>query len=263
MANADVKAMSEKIIGIMGAMPEEIAGVIALLDNPKPETIGMRTYTSGTISGIKTVVVFSRWGKVAAAATVSALIHHYSITQLIFTGVAGAISPDLNIGDIVIATRLIQHDMDARPLMPQFEIPLLGKTYFETSQSEIDLATKTITSLFQNNSLSAAIGNEVLKSFGIDHPKLHIGEIASGDKFFANTSHKNDLLLALPDVLCIEMEGAAVAQVCYEYAIPFTVIRIVSDVADDNSHIDFPKFLQQVSSKYSVAILKELYRSLL
>src|SRR6478752_8004470 len=115
----------KKTIAIMGAMPEEIDGVVALLDNCTEFSIGQRTYYSGQINDIDTVVVFSRWGKVAAATTVSALIHHFQITELIFTGVAGAIKDNLKIGDIVLAKRLIQHDMDARPLMNQFEIPLL------------------------------------------------------------------------------------------------------------------------------------------
>lgn len=246
----------------MGAMPEEITGVIALLDNPISTTIGRRIYTTGTISGIETVVVFSRWGKVATAATVSALIHHFNITQLIFTGVAGALSPKLQIGDIVIASRLIQHDMDARPLMPQFEIPLLGKTYFETDNNQLTIAQNAITTLLESNTLINLVGNEVATTFGIAQPKLHTGDIASGDKFFANNNDKQNLLAALPNLLCVEMEGAAVAQVCYEYNIPFTIIRTISDSADDNSHIDFPAFIKEVSSKYSVAIVKEIYKSL-
>ena len=246
----------------MGAMPEEIKGVTALLQNPQQTTIGMRTYTSGTINGIETVVVFSRWGKVAAAATVSALIHHFNITELIFTGVAGAISTELQIGDIVIANRLIQHDMDARPLMPQFEIPLLGLTYFETALEQLERASKSITTIVSDNKLTLHISGEVLSEFGITQPKLYIGDIASGDKFFANTTDKENLHSALPNILCVEMEGAAVAQVCYEYGIPFTVIRTISDNADDQSHIDFPKFIQTVSSNYSVAIITELYKSL-
>ena len=243
----------------MGAMPEEISGVIELLDSPQLEIFGMRTYTTGTINGIKTIVVFSRWGKVAAAATVSALIHHYNITELIFTGVAGAISPDLNIGDIVIASRLIQHDMDARPLMPRFEIPLLGKTHFETSQLQIELAHKAITTVLNNGNLVEIVGRDVLNSFGINQPSLYTGDIASGDKFFANNNDKNALYNILPTVLCVEMEGAAVAQVCYEYSVPFTIIRTISDIADDNSHIDFPQFIKQVASNYSVCIIRQLY----
>lgn len=129
--------MKDRIIGIMGAMPQEIDGVIKLLENPKEITLGMRSYTSGTINNIDVVVVFSRWGKVAAAATVSTLIHVFNVTEVIFTGVAGAIDPTLNIGDIVIAKRLYQHDMDARPLMQQFEIPLLGKTFFECDTEQL------------------------------------------------------------------------------------------------------------------------------
>lgn len=246
----------------MGAMPQEIEGVIALLKNPVATTIGRRIYTTGTINGIATVVVFSRWGKVAAAATVSALIHHFTITELIFTGVAGAINHELQIGDIVIASRLIQHDMDARPLMKQFEIPLLSKTYLEVNNSEVNSAQQAITPILQNNVLINTIGTDVLGQFSITNPQLHTGDIASGDQFFANSTQKDNLLSALPGILCVEMEGAAVAQVCYEYDIPFTVIRIISDVADDNSHIDFPAFIKEVASKYSVEIINELYKNL-
>ncbi|MNJ98091.1 5'-methylthioadenosine/S-adenosylhomocysteine nucleosidase [compost metagenome] len=242
----------------MGAMPQEIDGVIGLLDDPESITIGMRTYTSGTINGIKTVVVFSRWGKVAAAATVSTLIHVFNVTEVIFTGVAGAIDPTLNIGDIVIAKRLFQHDMDARPLMQQFEIPLLGKTYFECDPEQLRHAKQAINPLIIDNGLKNLIGEKVLAQFGIDTPNLHIGDIASGDQFFANNEQKNKLHTSLPTILCVEMEGAAVAQVCFEYAIPYTIIRTISDVANEKSHIDFPLFIKKVSSNYSVFIIKQL-----
>jgi len=246
----------------MGAMPEEIDGVIALLSNPVSYTMGRRLYTTGTIRGINTVVVFSRWGKVAAAATVSALIHHFNITQLIFTGVAGALSAALQIGDIVIANRLIQHDMDARPLMPKFEIPLLGKTYFKADDRQLVIAQQAITHLLEYDTLINLIDPKIVITFGVTQPKLHMGDVASGDKFFANNTDKENLLATLPDVLCVEMEGAAVAQVCYEYGIPFTIIRTISDSANDNSHIDFPAFIKEVSSKYSAAIITELYKRL-
>lgn len=252
---------TNKTIGIMGAMPQEIDGVIALLENPVRRVIGMRAYTTGTINGVNTVVVFSRWGKVAAAATVTTLIHVFNITELIFTGVAGAIDPTLNIGDIIIAKRLYQHDMDARPLMQQFEIPLLGKTFFECDATELERIKEAISPLIINNILKDTIGNETLAEFGISTPNLHIGDIASGDQFFANNSQKISLHNALPTILCVEMEGAAVAQVCFEHRIPFTIIRTISDVADEQSHIDFPKFIEKVSSKYSVCIIEHLFNS--
>ena len=251
--------MSDNVIGIMGAMPEEIEDVVSLLSNPVTKTIGMRRYTSGTINGIKTVVVFSRWGKVAAAATASTLINVFNVTEIIFTGVAGAISPDLKIGDIVIGSKLVQHDMDARPLMQQFEIPLLGKTYFECPENKVLEIKNKVQFLTDNGKINSSIDTKILHQFNITIPKVHIGDIASGDKFFADNQQKKELLEALPSILCVEMEGSAVAQVCYEYAVPFTIIRTISDTADNNSHIDFPLFIKSISSIYSMNIIKQLF----
>ena len=254
--------MSKKIIGIMGAMPEEIDGVVALLSNCVAISMGKRTYFSGQINGIETVVVFSRWGKVAATTTATTLIHEFKITELLFTGVAGAISSDLKIGDIVLGKRLIQHDMDARPLMNQYEIPLLSKTYFETDSTHLNIASKAINEVFENKSLHSVIGERDLLEFNISQPKLFIGDIASGDQFFSTSEQKQNLNSQLPNILCVEMEGAAVAQVCYEYEIPFSIIRTISDVADETAHIDFPSFIKKISSKYSAEILKNIYNQL-
>lgn len=254
--------MSKKVIGIMGAMPEEIDGVVALLSNCVAVSMGKRTYFSGQINGIETVVVFSRWGKVAAATTVTTLIHEFKITELLFTGVAGAISPELKIGDIVLGKKLIQHDMDARPLMQQYEIPLLCKTYFESDATHLDTASKAINTVFENKSMHSVIGEQDLMEFNISQPKLFIGDIASGDQFFSTNTQKQNLNSQLPNVLCVEMEGAAVAQVCYEYEIPFSIIRTISDVADETAHIDFPSFIKKVSSKYAADIIKNIYNQL-
>jgi len=244
----------------MGAMPEEISGIIPLIENKQEKTIGKRTYISGQISGIDTVLVFSRWGKVAAAATVAALIHEFGVTELIFTGVAGAIHHELKIGDIVIAKRLIQHDMDARPLMQQYEIPLLSKTFFETGSAELELAVNATEMLLNSENISRLIGGDELEKFKIQQPKLYVGDIGSGDQFFSGHEQKEQLLGQLPTLLCVEMEGAAVAQVCYEYEIPFVIIRAISDVADDNSHIDFLAFIREISSRYSTEIIRNIYQ---
>jgi adenosylhomocysteine nucleosidase len=254
--------MKKRIIGIMGAMPEEIDGVVALLTNPVASSMGKRTYFTGQINGIDTVVVFSRWGKVAAATTATTLLHEFKITELLFTGVAGAISPDLKIGDVVLGKRLIQHDMDARPLMKQYEIPLLSKTYFESDAAHLDIATKAIDDVFENKSLHDVIDAEDLMEFHISQPKLFVGDIASGDQFFSGNEQKHALNTRLPNVLCVEMEGAAVAQVCYEYEVPFSIIRTISDVADDQSHIDFPSFIKKISSKYAAEIIKKIFKQM-
>ncbi len=251
--------MQKRTIGIMGAMPEEIDGVVALLSNCKMTEKGKRRYFSGQINGIDTIVVFSRWGKVAAATTVTTLIHEFQITELLFTGVAGAIHSELKIGDIVLAKRLIQHDMDARPLMKQYEIPLLSKTYLESDSTHLAIASKAVNTLIENKRLHAVIDDASLAEFKIHQPKLFIGTIASGDQFFSSNAQKHALTEQLPEVLCVEMEGAAVAQVCYEYEIPFSIIRTISDVADDQSHIDFPSFIKKISSKYSTEIIRNIY----
>lgn len=252
--------MKKRTIGIMGAMPEEIEGVVDLLTNCQELSKGKRTYYSGQINGIDTVVVFSRWGKVAAATTATTLIHEFQITELLFTGVAGAISSDLKIGDIVLGGRLIQHDMDARPLMKQYEIPLLSQTYFESDSTHLAIASKAINTLIESKSLHSVIGDEELVEFSISQPKLFIGDIASGDQFFSSNEQKHTLNTQLPNILCVEMEGASVAQVCYEYEVSFSIIRTISDVADDKSAIDFPAFIKKISSKYAAEIIKNIYK---
>ncbi|MDR2407745.1 MAG: 5'-methylthioadenosine/adenosylhomocysteine nucleosidase [Bacteroidales bacterium] len=251
--------MFKKKIGIMGAMLEEIDGIIDLLTSKKQQTIGMRTYFSGEINGVETTVVFSGWGKVAATATASILILEFGVTEIIFTGVAGAIHPELTIGDLVLGKRLIQHDMDARPMMKQYEIPLLNKMFFEMDNLRLSVATNAIKQLLENKNLHDIIPVHVLNEFNITNPNFLLGDIASGDKFFSDNEQKNLLHRQLPSVLCVEMEGAAVAQTCFEHQIPFTVIRVISDTADDTSPVDFALFTQKVASVYSTQIIKYIY----
>lgn len=243
----------------MGAMPEEIDAVVQLLSVSRQSSHAGRVYYEGYLNTVKAVVVVSGWGKVAAAATVSTLIHKFHISELIFTGVAGAIDPHLRIGDIVIGSRLLQHDMDARPFIPQYEIPLLKKTFFECAPVQLAVAANAVKELFDNDSLCSLIGTEALQQFAIVAPSLHIGDIASGDQFFSDDIKKKQLLQNLPGVLCVEMEGAAVAQVCYENEVPCTVIRTISDAAGDGSHIDFAAFIERVAGKYSAGIIRNIF----
>jgi adenosylhomocysteine nucleosidase len=115
-------------IGIMGAMAEEVSQLRPHLSEVTTEIRGMREYVSGQLLGKSVTLVFSRWGKVAASSTATTLVERYGVDCLVFTGVAGALDPSLNIGDIVVASRLVQHDMDASALpgIEKYEIPLLG-----------------------------------------------------------------------------------------------------------------------------------------
>lgn len=237
----------ENIIGIMGAMPQEINGIIPLIQNPLETTIGRRTYTHGTINGTRVVLVFSRWGKVAAAATTATLINEFKVSRILFLGVAGGIASGLNIGDVVVADRLIQHDIDARPIMEEFQIPLLGKKFLDADVAFRDKAAEAISQLILR---SPAEGYS---------PKVVVGDIASGDRFFATSADKQNLLAKLPTIQCVEMEGAAVAQVCFEHDIPLKVIRIISDTADEESPADFLHFIETVASTFSSKITEALF----
>jgi len=242
----------------MGAMHEEINSILHLMTGIEEVSFGRRTYYTGTISNIKTVLVFSRWGKVAAATTVTSLITRFNITDLIFIGVAGAIHTELKIGDVVVANRLIQHDMDARPLMPRHEIPLLGVTYFEADSDYISIAKKSVDAIVGDH-IHSFIDEHEIERFLLHKTRVFQGTIASGDKFFADQADKDQLHAAIPDILCVEMEGAAVAQVCYEYEIPFVVLRIISDESNEHSSIDFPDFIKNVSSKYAYEIVRNMF----
>ncbi|MDH5414307.1 MAG: 5'-methylthioadenosine/adenosylhomocysteine nucleosidase, partial [Flavobacteriaceae bacterium] len=123
------------VVGIISAMREEMQTLLEHLEKKMSTVKGMRTYYSGKLFNKEVVLVFSRWGKVASATTATQLINDHPVDEIIFTGVAGAVKDKLEIGDIVIGHKLYQHDVDASPLYKKFEIPLLKKTFFETSAS--------------------------------------------------------------------------------------------------------------------------------
>ena len=252
--------MSERIIGIIGAIPQEINGVVNLLTNKQEHKIGRRSYFTGELNNQKVVVVYSRVGKVAASATVTTLILEFKVSELIFTGVAGGIHTDVKIGDIVLGQSLIQHDMNAQPLFPAYEIPMLGKAYFEADSSQLEVATTAILEILEEQHLHNVISEKDLDKFNIHQPQLHVGLIGSGDLFFSTNSQKEKLQQNLPEILCVEMEGAAVAQVCYEFDIPFIIIRTISDDADDHSTLDFNSFIEKISNVYSIEIIKNIIK---
>jgi adenosylhomocysteine nucleosidase len=245
------------VLAIISAMQEEIQALLAALSGVEVAEHGRRRYYRGTLHGVSVTAVFSRWGKVAAAATVTELISSFETTEIIFSGVAGAVHPRLAIGDIVIGTRLIQHDLDASPIFPRYEVPLLGKAVLE---ADVQLSKELLVAAgtFISEDLAATVTAQERVRFRIGAPKIVEGLIGSGDKFFASRTEIADLRERLPEVLCVEMEGAAVAQVCEEYGIRFGVLRTISDSADENSVHDFPGFLREVAGQYSAGILRRL-----
>lgn len=233
-------------------MHDELAELLLVLKNKETIILGNREYYKGKINNRNVVIVFSKWGKVAAAITTTQLISSFSPSEIIFTGVSGAINKSLNIGDVIFGTSLVQHDMDASPLFPKFEIPLLGTTYINTSNnSELYLS---VTSFINNYYLH--INKKEAGEFNIVNPILKKGAIASGDEFISDKASFDKIEQELNNIECVEMEGAAVAQVCLEYKIPFNIIRIISDKANNDAPIDFPVFTKKIASKYAKGILE-------
>jgi adenosylhomocysteine nucleosidase len=250
-------------IGIVGAMPQETALLERELKDVHPQRRGMRDYLEGTMYGKDVVLVYSRMAKVAAASTVTTLIEAFSVDQVVFTGVAGAADPALNVGDVVIGTLLVQHDLDARPLFRRFEVPLLNRLGFEAPRGLVSLARQSAEEYLQNR-LPDDLSAETLRDFGIRaSPQVHEGLIVSGDQFIANAATLALLQRALQDeglplAKCVEMEGAAVAQVCHEHQVPLIVIRTISDRADHTAAVEFVPFVDKIASHFTSGIVREL-----
>jgi len=243
--------------GILAAMPQELEHVLRDVRADHVLESGGRTYHAGELHGAECVATLSRVGKVAAAATAMHLILEFGVREIIFTGVAGALDPRLRIGDVVIATDLIQHDLDARPLFPRFEAPLLGIARFPVDAHRVDRARVACEGFLAADRVDA-IPAEDRNGIGLRAPTVHTGLIASGDRFITTTQARESLRALLPEALCVEMEGAAVAQVGYEHGVPVTVIRTISDVADDSAAGDFSAFIERVAGEYTRGILRRL-----
>jgi adenosylhomocysteine nucleosidase len=230
-------------IAIVAALEEEAEGLFKdMAADPahRVVAVGSRDYHVGRLAGRSCVLTLARIGKVAAATTTTAIIHHFGPSAIVFTGVAGAASASVRIGDVVVAETLLQHDLDCSPLFPRFEVPLTGIARFRTDRAM--------------TARLAAAADAAIAARG-KGASLHRGLIISGDQFVNGAAAVSRLRRDVPDALAIEMEGAAAAQVCHDYGVPFATFRTVSDGADDSAHVDFPVFLRDVASHYSHDII--------
>ncbi|MBN3765556.1 5'-methylthioadenosine/adenosylhomocysteine nucleosidase [Burkholderia sp. Ac-20365] len=246
--------IARRPLGVMAALPEELGDLVAAMRaEGAVETIthGKRDYHIGTVHGAPCVVTLARVGKVAAAATVSALIHAFDVEAVVFTGVAGGVGPTVRIGDIVVAETLMQHDLDASPLFPRFEVPLLGMSRF-AADAPLTAALARACERFVEEEGAALSQRFVTEAL----PTVHRGLIISGDQFVASATSVDLLRAALPDALAVEMEGAAIAQVCYEYGVPCAIVRTISDTADAHAPASFVTFLHEIAGTYSSGILR-------
>jgi adenosylhomocysteine nucleosidase len=246
-------------LGIISALAEEQQGLVEAMQGPYKLIHGQRTYWVGQLWEIDAVCVLSRIGKVAAAVTATTLVEKFGVTHILFTGVAGAGDKSVRVGDIVVAESLVQHDMDASPLFPRFEVPLTGLTHFAADHS---LSTRLADAAhaFLDDEFARVIAPQEKAVFGLTRPRVYRGLIASGDQFMDDPAHINRLNVDLPGLVAVEMEGAAVAQACYELNIPCAVMRTISDNANENAATDFLRFVKSVAAQYAYHIVRRFCR---
>ncbi|AOJ10478.1 5'-methylthioadenosine/adenosylhomocysteine nucleosidase [Burkholderia mayonis] len=247
------QTFSNRPLGILAALPEELGDLVAAMRDDGPVdtvTLGQRDYHAGVAYGVPCVVTLARIGKVAAAATASALIHRFDVRAVVFTGVAGGVASDVSVGDVVVADTLLQHDLDASPLFPRFEVPLLGVTRF-AADAALAAQLKAACARFVEDE-----GDALNLRFRLRGARVREGLIVSGDRFVSSEREVTALRDALPDALAVEMEGAALAQVCHEYDVPCAIVRTISDTADAHASASFTTFLTDIAGTYSSGILK-------
>ena len=227
-------------IGIIVAMVEELESILDIMDNIEEKEIYGLTFKTGQIEKNKIIVVKCGVGKVNAARVTQILIDTFNVKCVINVGAAGALNPFLNIGDIVIGEKLIQHDFDITAFdHDKGYITGVGDYIY----SDIELIEK----------FKKAANNLKEKDY-----KIKTGIIATGDIFCTDIEMKNKIYSKF-DADCVEMEGAAIAQVCYLDNIPFIVIRSISDSPNGNNEIDFDKFVE-LASKRCANILREFLK---
>lgn len=244
-------------IGLIGAIKEEILLLKEEIQNLQATQIGSREFYSGTIGGHEMVICTSGWGKVAAASTATSLINLFRVDHLLFIGLAGSMQDHLKIGDIIVADKLIQHDVFlSRLVEAQVEPPSRKIFEFEVSPAAWRRALTAGNQFIKNlkDGLYPAISTAY-------QPHIYVGAIATGDQFVAANAGKRQISERFPQVLCVEMEGAAIAQVAADYGISCSVIRIISDQADEDAHENFTDFLFSNISRISVEIARLMFVS--
>jgi len=221
-------------LGIMGAMPEEIAPILEKLGTYKTTNYAGNKYYEATYKGINLVLAYSKIGKVFSTLTAATLCEHFGTQKLLFSGVAGAISPKLKVGDLIVATQLTQHDLDITAFGHPFGYVPEGSVFVDADKEMI--------------ALSKIVAQEMRKS-------LQEGIIATGDQFVANEERKSWIGETF-GADALEMEGASVAVVCDALKVPFFILRAISDAADMDASFSFDEFLETSAVESAEFVMK-------
>ena len=207
-------------LGIIGAMQVEVEILLGAMENKTAMEKAGSTFYEGTLNGLPAVVVQCGVGKVNAAMCTQILCDLYNVTHLVNTGIAGSLCADLDIGDLLVSSDAMYHDMDAVHFgYPFGKVPGMDVTAFPADETMIRYA------------FAAAEA--------VNPGHTRIGRVASGDQFVAVKELK-EKIIANTQGLCTEMEGAAIAQTAYRNGLPFVILRAISDKADDSAEMDYP-----------------------
>ncbi len=228
-------------LGIIGAMSIEVEALVENLQNMTQQSHAGSIYYEGELCGLPVVVVQCGVGKVNAALCAQVLCSVYSVTNLVNTGIAGSLSADLDIGDLLVSKDAMYHDFDCVHFGYEFgEVPGMGTVAFPADEEMIALA------------LAAA---ETV------HPgHVRLGRVATGDQFVASKAQKQ-AIIAHTQGLCTEMEGGAIAQTACRNGVPFVILRAISDKADDSAEMDYPTF-ERLSAHRCAQVTMALARNL-
>lgn len=228
-------------LGIVGAMREEIETLVEKLTEVRQTKYAWSTYYEGKLEGLDVVVVQCGVGKVNAAMCVQTLCNCYQVTHVVNTGVAGSLSAELDIGDLVVSRDAMYHDFDCNYVgYPTGQVPGMDVIAFPADEKLMECA------------FAAA------EKVNPGHTKM--GRVASGDQFVASKELK-EKIIAVTGALCTEMEGAAIAQTAYRNGVPFVILRAISDKADDSAEMDYPTF-EKIAAHRCAAVTMEFARSL-
>jgi adenosylhomocysteine/aminodeoxyfutalosine nucleosidase len=230
-----------KKLAIMGAMEEEIEPLLAHFNDVNVVEYANNKYYEVNYNGLDIVIAYSKIGKVFASLTASTLIEKFGCDTLLFSGVAGGINPKLKIGDLIVADKLCQHDLDITAFGHPHGFVPGGSVFVETSKDLREVAIKVA----KENSL------EVIE-----------GTIATGDQF-VHSNERKEFIESTFNADALEMEGASVAVVCNALDIPFFILRAISDTADMDAGFDFDEFLKssaKISADYLIKIVNELQK---
>ena len=226
-------------IAIMGAMPEEIAPILEIVGEYKTTEYADNSYYEATYKGVDLVIAYSKIGKVFSTLTASTMIQRFGCDKLLFSGVAGGINPGLKIGDLIVATKLSQHDLDITAFGHPMGFVPGGSVFVQTDKELI------------------AIAKEVALELG---KIVQEGIIATGDQFVHDSAVKEKIVKHF-NADALEMEGGSVAVVCHALNVPFFILRAISDTADTDASFSFDEFMESsavISAEFVMKMVDKL-----